>query len=104
MRYVEATPEEATLSNSAPALSNDERTAILNAEIAKHVRRGWTVQSATGGQAVLTKNKRIGWFWNAILVLVTAGLWLIYVIYKALNRKQNTLIINVDAYGKVTQR
>lgn len=86
------------------ALTADAREQILNAEVAKYVSRGYTVQSVGTGQAVLSKSKRIGWFWNALLVLVTGGLWLIYVIYKALNRKHETLIISVDAFGKVSRR
>ena len=50
---------------------------------------------------MLSKNKRIGWFWNLILVILTGGLWLIYVIYRALNRKKLTAIITVDQYGNV---
>lgn len=89
----------------APAvMSAEQRETILNKRIADYTRKGWTVQSVTTGQAILTKNKRIGWFWNTVLVLITAGLWLIYVIYRALNRKNDTVVINVDAYGKVTTR
>lgn len=85
-------------------LSADAIGRVLNEEVAKYVSRGYTVQSVGAGQAVLSKNKRIGWFWNTLLVLLTAGLWLIYVIYKALNRKQSTVIVTVDAYGKVSRR
>ena len=88
--------------NAAPAaLPDDTRSQILNAEVAKYAKRGWTVETVSGGQAVLTKNKRIGWFWNLVLVILTGGLWLIYVIYRALNRKKLTAIITVDPYGKV---
>ena len=88
--------------NAAPAaLPDDTRSQILNTEVAKYAKRGWTVETVSGGQAVLTKNKRIGWFWNLILVILTGGLWLIYVIYRALNRKKLTAIITVDQYGKV---
>ncbi len=83
------------------ALSADARTQILNAEVAKHAQRGWTVQTVNVDQAVLSKTRRMGWFWNLILVLLTGGLWLIYVIYRALNRKVDTLIITVDAQGRV---
>lgn len=93
-----------TTTNAPETLTAEAREQILNVEVAKYVARGYAVQSAGGGQAVLSKNKRIGWFWNALLVLVTGGLWLIYVIYKALNRKQETVIITVDAYGKVSRR
>ena len=88
--------------NSAAApLSEAARSQILNAEVAKYAKRGWTVETAAGGQAVLSKNKRIGWFWNLILVILTGGLWLIYVIYRALNRKKLTAIITVDEFGRV---
>ena len=88
--------------NAAPAaLPDDTRSQILNAEVAKYVRNGWTVETSTSDQAVLSKNKRIGWFWNLILILLTAGLWLIYVVYRALNRKKLTAVITVDELGRV---
>ena len=59
------------------------------------------MQSSGNNQAVLSKNKRMGWFWNTVLVLITGGLWLIYVIYRALNRKKDTVVVTVDQYGKV---
>lgn len=91
-----------TDSNSTPgALSADARAQILNAEVATYAQRGWTVQTVNAGQAVLSKTRRMGWFWNLLLVLLTGGLWLIYVIYRALNRKVDTLIIMVDAQGNV---
>ncbi|KRC58618.1 hypothetical protein ASE14_18880 [Agromyces sp. Root81] len=89
--------------NPAPApLSHESRAQLLNAEVARYAQRGWTVQSVAAGQAVLSKNKRIGWFWNLILVLLTGGLWLIYVVYRALNRKVQTVVITVDASGRIS--
>jgi len=82
-------------------MTPDQRTAILNGEIAKWASKGWIVQHADGGQAVLSQNKRIGWFWNLILTLLTGGLWLIVVIVRVVNRKKLTMIITVDQYGKV---
>lgn len=82
-------------------LSDEARAQILNAEVARYAQSGWTVQSVNAGQAVLSKLRRMGWFWNTVGVFITAGLWLIYVIYRALNRKRDTLIITVDAYGQV---
>jgi activator of 2-hydroxyglutaryl-CoA dehydratase len=86
---------------SPAALSEESRAQLLNAEVAKYAQRGWTVQSVAAGQAVVSKNKRIGWFWNLILVLLTGGLWLIYVIYRALNRKVQTVVITVDPAGRI---
>lgn len=82
-------------------LDDAARAAVLNAEVAKYARQGWTVQSVTPGQAVLGKNKRIGWFWNLLLTIVTAGIWLIVVLVRVINRKKNTMIITVDPYGKI---
>jgi hypothetical protein len=85
-------------------IGEQERAAIINAEVARAAHNGWTVQTVSQGQAVLTKNNRIGWFWNTVLAFVTVGLWLIVVIYRVVNRKQQTMIISVDAYGKVSRR
>lgn len=74
---------------------------MLNQAVAKYARDGYTVQTNSNFQAVLTKNRRIGWFWNTVLVILTAGLWLIYVIYRALNRKSDTVVLTVDQYGKL---
>ncbi|MEF3404488.1 hypothetical protein [Agromyces sp. CCNWLW203] len=88
--------------NPAPAaLSDESRAQLLNAEVARYAQRGWTVQSVAAGQAVVSKNKRIGWFWNLILVILTGGLWLIYVVYRALNRKVMTVVITVDPAGRI---
>lgn len=57
-------------------------------------RLGWAGHPAT---------QDIGWFWNTI-ALVTAGLWLIVVIVRVVNRKVETRIVTVDAYGTVAIR
>ncbi|GAA2230338.1 hypothetical protein N1031_06995 [Herbiconiux moechotypicola] len=90
---------------SAPSgLPADQLTAILNAEVAKYASQGWSVNSIAGGQAVLQRKKRIGWFWNLILCLITGGLWLIVVIIRVVNRKIETLILTVDSAGRVSAR
>ena len=86
------------------AVSEVEVSAILNAEVARYARKGWTVASVSGNQAVLQRNKRMGWFWNLVLTLLTAGLWLIVVFVQLVNRKKRSLIISVDAFGKVSTR
>lgn len=92
-------------SHGDPASVGDARRAeILNRAVADYVRKGWAAEAISGTQAVLVKTKRIGWFWNLILVLVTFGLWLIYVIYRALNRKQKRVVLFVDERGRVHTR
>ncbi|WP_442574166.1 hypothetical protein ACSBPH_09835 [Microbacterium sp. F51-2R] len=82
-------------------LDDHARASALNAEVARYARDGYTVESNADGQAVLAKVRRMGWFWNTVLVLLTGGLWLIYVIYRALNRKKEIVILSVDSNGRV---
>ncbi len=79
----------------------DQRQEILNREVAAYVSRGYTVESSTPGQAILSKRARIGWFWNTVLTFFTAGLWLIVVIYKLVNRKVDRVILAVTENGNV---
>jgi len=76
----------------------------LQTEIARASSNGWTVTSVTGNQAILQRKKRIGWFWNLLLTIVTGGLWLIVVIIRVVNRKTETRIITVDPMGAVRSR
>ena len=92
------------MTDTTQIMSPEQRAAILNGEIAKWATKGWIVQHANAGQAVLSRNKRIGWFWNLILCLVTLGIWLIVIIVRVVNRKKLTMIITVDQYGKVHRR
>lgn len=76
-------------------------STVLNAEIARLASQGWTVSSVSEGQAVLQRKKRIGWFWNLLLAVVTGGLWLIVVIVRLINRKVETIIITTTPDGRV---
>ncbi|MBF4567503.1 hypothetical protein ITJ57_01890 [Plantibacter sp. VKM Ac-2880] len=91
------------MSSSNP-LPMEQLTAVLNAEVARYAARGWSVSSVQGQQAVLQRQKRIGWFWNLVLTLITGGLWLIVVIIRVVNRKIESLIVTVDAYGRISTR
>ena len=82
-------------------ISPERRAALLNAEVARLASQGWTVSTVSGDQGILQRKKRIGWFWNTILTLITGGLWLIVVIVRVVNRKIETLVVTVDASGVV---
>ena len=96
---------------SASTISNAERDEILNSIVADYARDGWTITSVFAGQAVAQKKDRLGsknfWvggvFWAIVMVLVifTAGLWLIVVAFWYLTLKTETVIIRVDEYGVV---
>lgn len=73
----------------------------LDTQVARYVARGYAVESRTASQLVLVKPRRIGWFWNTILVLVTGGLWLIYVIYRVVNRKADRVVFTLGSDDKV---
>ena len=89
-----------TEANATP-ITAAQQSAILNAEVARLASQGWTVSSVSGGQGIVQRKKRIGWFWNTILVLITAGLWLIVVVVRVINRKIETRIVTVDQFGTV---
>jgi hypothetical protein len=94
-----------TMSDISPpspaALSDDVRAQLLNSVIVAQGQAGWAVQTMSEGQAILSRNKRIGWAVNLLLALLTGGLWLIVVIVQIVNRKKETLIVTVDKYGNV---
>jgi hypothetical protein len=93
------------VSSTTPApLAPEARQAVIDAEVAKAVRDGWTVQSVSSAQAVLTKARRLSFWRNLIGLVLTGGLWVIYIIWRLANRrKAKTLVVSVDAYGRVTR-
>lgn len=86
---------------STVPLPEDVRKKTLQLEIGKALKHGWVVQSYSDFQVILTKPKRIGWFWNTIFTLLTGGLWLFVVAYWALNRKHIIKTISVDEIGRI---
>jgi hypothetical protein len=84
--------------------SDSDRARALSKAASSYLDKRWTVSLSTSEQIVLQRRKRMGWFWNTVLVIVTGGLWLIYVIYRALNRKTESVTLTVDEYGKVRKR
>lgn len=76
----------------------------LNAEVARWVGKGYGVESTSPGQVVLMKRKRVGLFWNVVLSIITGGLWLIWVLYRVINRKTDRVVLYVDASGAVKRR
>lgn len=92
------------MSIESGALTSDQRTELLNHEVARFAAKGWTVSSVVGNQAVLQRKKRIGFWGNLFLTFFTWGLWLIVVALRILNRKIESLILTIDHYGKVDRQ
>lgn len=80
------------------------RKRILNAEVARHASKGWSVQSVADDQAILQRKKKLGVVSNVLLSIITGGIWLIVVVVKIVNRKVQTKIITVDESGHITVR
>jgi len=66
---------------------------MLDQKVAEYVNKGWAVESRTESQAVVSKKKRIGWFANTVLTVLTGGIWLIVVVYKLINRKVERVVL-----------
>ncbi|MFW2513999.1 hypothetical protein ACNI3K_09495 [Demequina sp. SO4-13] len=77
------------------------KNPTMDKEVAGYVRRGYGIESRTRSQVVLVRTRRVGWFWNSILVLLTGGLWLIYVIYRLANRKVDRIVLTSAGRGAV---
>lgn len=92
------------MSLDAGTLTAEQRTELLNYEVARFAAEGWTVSSVAGNQAVLQRKKRIRFWLNVFLTFVTWGLWLFVVALSILNRKIESLILTVDHYGKVERQ
>ena len=75
----------------------------LDAAVAQHVNNGWSVESRTETQAIVTKRSRIGWFLNTVLTVLTGGLWLIVVVFKLINRKVERRVLTVDQSGNLVK-
>ena len=85
-------------------LPADQLTAILDTEVTKWTAKGWTLEATTklfGRSAMLREPRWQAFLRDLLLVLVTCGLWLIYVLYKLLIGRTSAKIITVDRFGRV---
>lgn len=77
--------------------------SAMDAEVASYVARGYGIESRTRSQVVLARTRRVGWFWNSLLVILTSGIWLIYVVYRLANRKVDRVVLTAagrDAFKR----
>jgi hypothetical protein len=87
-------------------LSAQERSAILESQIAPYVANGFLVTSRTEGAAQLVKGKQFGGSGclNVALFIISGGLITLiqFIIY--LGAKDQSVYIEVDPYGNVKTR
>jgi hypothetical protein len=82
----------------------DQLDAILDAEVANWTAKGWKLEGTAklfGRGAILREPRWQAFLRNLLLVLVTCGFWLIYLLYKRLIGRTTAKIITVDRFGRV---
>jgi Na+-transporting NADH:ubiquinone oxidoreductase subunit NqrC len=77
------------------------RKATLSDQVALRVRGGWTVETQTDYQAVISKKKKPNHLLHLLLTIFTLGAWGIIWIYLAVTAKTARQTITVDAAGQI---
>jgi len=81
-------------------LSIEERSAILNREIARYTRKGFRVVSQTPTTAQLAKPRKFSCLF-ATLWFLLLGIGLLVYIFWYLAKKDTIIFIEIDSQGKV---
>ena len=86
--------------SSQPTPSIEERSAILDREITKYIKRGFRVTARTDTTAQLIKPKKFSFLW-AFLWLLCFGVGVfVYLIYYW-SKRDETAYLEVTSYGKI---
>ena len=86
----------------ADALSAAERIAILDRAVATYVGHGYTVESNTGWQAVVSKRQEVNVPISLAMFIVTGGIWLVVLGLRLLNWPKDRVVLVVDERGVLT--
>lgn len=81
-------------------LSTEERSAILDREVSKYVKRGFRVISRTNTTAQLVKPKKFSFLW-AVLWFLLFGVGLLIYLFYYVSKKDETVYLEVDQQGHV---
>jgi hypothetical protein len=98
-RGVAAAASVAGMTERSDALPEAERREILDRAVTKYLRHGYSLESNTGRQAVVSRPQRVNVLLNLLLVLLTGGLWLIVVALQLLNRPKDRVVLTIDERG-----
>ncbi|MDP9028227.1 MAG: DUF2510 domain-containing protein [Actinomycetota bacterium] len=77
---------------------------VLNAEVAKFVAAGYSVEMNDGTRAVVARRVPMSLLLNLLGVFLTGGLWLIYVLVRLGSPRYARHVLTVDADGVVNGR
>jgi hypothetical protein len=82
-------------------LDAGQRRAILDRAVTTYVGHGYRVESNTGVQAVITKRQRVNVLLNVALVVVTGGVWLVFLALRLLNWPVDRVVLTVQPTGEL---
>lgn len=83
-------------------LSQEQLDDIMFTRVSALAREGWQVESKTNNSVILSRPKKIGFWLNLLLCLLTGGLWLIYVIYRLINRQRESYTVRITKDGRLS--
>ena len=86
------------------ALSLEERSTILDEEIAAWTAEGWEIAFLAETSAALVLRHRPDHTFHAVVTVLTAGLWLVVWAGAALSAGEERLHIDVDEFGGLFTR
>ena len=84
--------------------SEERRRAVLDHAIGTYVEHGYKVESVHGFQAVMVKRRSVFTLFNALMTVVTAGLWLIVMVIRAIDPLVDRAVLTVDRRGELHGR
>ena len=83
-------------------MSDAEQRVVLDRVVAKYVQHGYSVQSNTGRQAVVTRRQRVQVGLNLALTVLTGGIWLLVLAIRLLNWPTDRVVLTIDRHGVLT--
>jgi hypothetical protein len=84
-----------------PVLSDERRTEILSALIAREVAGGGRVESKIGFQAILAWGRPVNHAMNAVATVFTCGLWSGWWLVQVLFSGERREVVEIDPHGDV---
>ncbi len=83
-------------------MSDAEQRVVLDRVVAKYVQHGYSVQSNTGRQAVVTRRQRVQVGLNLAMTVLTGGIWLLVLAIRLLNWPTDRVVLTIDRHGVLT--
>jgi len=96
-------PKLIDLQEAVSMLTNAQRAQALETAIAGYVRKGFIVQSRSEFSAQLIKHKKFSLFWALFWLIMAVLPFFIYLLYY-LAKKDQSVYLYVDEYGRVTTK